>query len=214
LEAAAKGLSVALVTLDSRLASSLLAEASDRGVRVLHIAPGDEPPLSVKAIITKRTEKTGPSSHHVIFAEDYSSPRAILDRAVEVCAGKSEARHVTVSIDPGKRMGVAFLTDGVVVRTTTCFSNEELVESIDEFVRNHPQSELSFVIGSGAPSHREEMLRFLRSRLPYIWGNSVNLVPEDRTSLRKSWLRGRKTTDEVAAASLPNRLRRTRLGSQ
>jgi len=202
---------IAIITSDTRLASRILSEAASRGVEAMHVMSETDLPLSAKVIITKRLEFPEPSYGHTVFAEDYTSPTAIIDRAIEVCAGKAEARQITVSLDPGKRVGAAYLVDDVVVRTATYTDYEMLASSIEEFVKNHPNVSLSVVIGAGAPNHRDEMLRFLKKRLPFLSNASIHLVPEDRTSRQRSWMRSRRGMDESAAASLQRRLRRVKL---
>ncbi len=205
--------SVAVYTSDTRLASRIADEAASRGVRVKRVLSWDEIPLSTQVIISTRRDNPMKGHGHIIYAEDYTSTRAVIDRALELCSGKEKVREITISLDPGKRVGVAFIVDGAVIRTETHTDYENLAQSMEDFINNHAGARVFILAGSGAHPYRDEMLEYLRKRLPKLFEQAtLKLVPEHGTSRRPAWLPGRRRADELAAAALPKKLRRVSRG--
>jgi len=123
---------------------------------------------------------------------------------IELSSNKFDVQEVSVSIDPGKRVGAAFLADEVVVRTSTYTDYDRLVDDIEEFAENHRGSRLNILIGSGAREYRDKLIEKLRTRLKHR-SPKIYLIPEHGSSRM-----GRKIkVDEEAALIFHRRFKRT-----
>jgi hypothetical protein len=196
---------IAVATSDFRLVSRLLSEGARRGLSVIHVVHPSEIPLTVKVLIMKRGEMVWESVKiPTIYADDFTSPTSVLDRAMEIAAGKADSRAATISIDPGRRVGVAFIVDEYVIRTESFTDIVNLERSIREFIENHKMLETDVIIGSGAPEYREAVLELIR-RIPSLSQAPVKIVPEEGTSKIGLMARRRRGSDEYAASTLAMR---------
>lgn len=192
---------VAVLTHDHVLASRLRDEGLRRGLKVVHVTSAGDIPLSVRVVISRRGECGDIRSWSVIYAEDFPSPVSLLDKAVEVAAGRADAKTATISIDPGSRIGVAYMVADLLVRTGTYTDLEGLERDLREFISSHRGLTPNVVIGSGAPQYRERLIRMIRS-IPGLGDAPIEIVSEEGTSRRGFVGGGRRGRDERAAANL------------
>ncbi len=199
-------LKIAVLTSDAKLARSVIEEAEGRGLKVDHVASLSEIPLAVKAVIVKRSEYKELEHWTPVYADEFNSATAIVDRAVEIAYSKKEVKQAVVAVDPGKTVGAAFLADNILLRMESFTDYNQLTESIVDFFKNHPNSEHLILVGSGAAEYREKLVSTLLSKKPYINPEMVQNVPEKNTS---KLAKGR---DEVAAVLLARMKRYARKG--
>lgn len=203
-------LEVAVLTSDFRLLSRLVEEGRRRGVRIVHTADSSHIPLTARVVVTKRGEMTaGETGLPTVYADDYGSVTSVVDRAVEVAAGREWARTVTISVDPGSRAGLAFIVGDLLVRTESFTDLSDLERCVKEFVEGHKGMTAKVVIGSGAPQYREQVINMIR-RMPELANAKVEIVSEEGTSKRGLFGKRRRGRDEDAAAILSMRRRHVR----
>ncbi len=199
-------LKIAVLTSDAKLARSVVEEAAGRGLKADHVASPSEIPLAAKVVIVKRGEYKGLEHWTPVYADEFNSATAIVDRAVEITYLKKEVKQAVVAVDPGKKVGAAFLADNLLLRMESFTDYRRLTSSIVDFFKNHPNSKHLILVGSGAAEYREKLVRALLSKKPYINPEMVQNVPEKNTS---KLAKGR---DEVAASLLLRMKRHARKG--
>ncbi len=198
---------ITLVTSDFKLVSRLLTEAARRGLRIIHASNPSEIPLKARVLIMKRAEMIKvPVNIPIVYADDYTTATSVLDRAVEIAAGRNDARTATISIDPGRRIGLAYIVGDYVVRTESFTDITGLERSVAEFMANHSWLEVEVVIGSGAPEYRDAVLAAIR-RMPSLGDAPITIVPEEGTSRIGPGGKRRRMSDEHAASVLAMRKR-------
>ncbi|MEM4302821.1 MAG: hypothetical protein QW470_00025 [Candidatus Caldarchaeum sp.] len=190
---------IAVLTSDMKLARNVVEEAVRRGLKADHVTNPGDIPLAAKAVVVKKGEFKEITHGNPVYADEYTSPTAIVDRAIEVAYSKDKIRKVVVAVDPGKTMGAAFLADNILLRMESYTDYKHLTSSVSEFFKNHPNSKQAVIIGSGAPEFREKLLKTLLSKTSSINPQIIHSVPEKNTTkLAKGW-------DEAAAALLLRR---------
>lgn len=188
-----KRFQLAVVTLDLKFGKQIADEASKRGIEARHYESMDKVPLSADTIIVKRNEHSEVSSEKVFVAEPQSSPRSIVDKAIETGYRKKKVAKAIVVIDPGKKTGAAFFADDILLRTETYFTNEPLIDDVAEFFSNHREAQRLILIGEGAPDFRQTLITQLTNKVPELTAENIVTVPEKNSSK----LAGGK--DEIAA---------------
>ncbi|HIQ28962.1 MAG TPA: hypothetical protein EYH45_00180 [Candidatus Caldiarchaeum subterraneum] len=193
----------AIMLQDRRLADKIIKEARSRGVTLMQVLDTHVIPLNTKVLITSRSDLKEPTHLTPVFVEDFTSVRAIIDKVIEVNAGKKKIREVTISIDPGKRMGVAFIADGVIIRTANYTDYNNLISDILEFANIHPTAQLNIVIGSGAGEYRDKLIEKINQQFT---DKSINiyLIPEHGSSHHGIKIK----IDETAALTFHKRFRK------
>ncbi|MEM4287512.1 MAG: hypothetical protein QXV97_01740 [Candidatus Caldarchaeum sp.] len=194
-----KQLRIAVLTRDVRLARNVVEEAARRGLKADHITNPRDIPLAAKAVVMKKGEYREIKYGKPVYADEYTSPTAIVDKAIEAAYMKDKIKRAVVAVDPGKTMGAAFLADNLLLRMESYTDCEHLTANVSEFFKNHPNAEHAVIIGSGAPEFREKLIETLLSKPSAINPEIIHSVSEKDTSkLAKGW-------DEAAAALLLRR---------
>jgi len=194
-------LAIAVVTRDVKLANAVIEEAERRGVKAIHAVDPAQIPLSVKAAVVKLGEGIGTGHAAPVSVEDYNSAVAAVDRAMEISLGRAIVEKAIVGIDPGKKVGAAFIADNILLRTESYTDFTELAEAVNTFFRNHSKSRHLVLMGSGAPEYRERLTSKLLERNPFLRPEDIITVSEENTSKHAGGV------DELAATYL---LRRSR----
>jgi len=133
-----------------------------RGVKFVHLTSSDAIPAYITVAISTRNERKSTSISKMLIQEDFPSVTSLVDRAYELSLGKNCCRAATVSIDPGKRIGAAFLCDDLLTRTEVFHRKQEAAEEAELFFKSHQCQRSEVIIGAGAPEHRDQLLYYLR----------------------------------------------------
>lgn len=120
-------------------------------MRFIHLTSADAIPAYITAVISTRTECGFCSSSQVLIQEDFPSTTSLVDRAYELSLGKNRCKATTVSIDPGKRIGAAFLCDDLLIRTEVFYTKEDVAKEAELFFKSHQSRDSKVIIGTGAP---------------------------------------------------------------
>jgi hypothetical protein len=194
-------LAIAVVSRDVKLANAVIEEAERRGVKAIHVIDPAQIPLSVKAAVVKLGEGIGAGHAAPVPIEDFNSAVAAVDRAMEISLGRVFVEKAVVGIDPGKKVGAAFIADNILLRTESYTDFTELAEAVNTFFENHSRSRHMVLMGSGAPEYRERLVSMLLEKNPDLRPEDIITVSEENTSKHAGGV------DELAASYLLRKLR-------
>lgn len=158
---------VGLVTLDLRLAALVRKASREYRLDVVHAASSEELPLDVEVVIAKRAEGLKIDHRKILYWEDFSSVDELIEYALELALTGLSYTMAVVAIDPGKRLGAAYLLDNRVVKTGAYGMIDELVEEVGRFLERHGRAERKYVIVGAASGFElvKQVLRKLEKRL-------------------------------------------------
>lgn len=185
-----------------RVAKELKKELVRRRVKFIHLTSADAIPAYITVVISTRREYSSASSTQVLIREDFPSTVSLVDQAYELSLGRDRCKVATVSIDPGKRIGVAFLCDDLLIRTEVFHIKQDVVQEAQLFFESHQSQDNRVIIGAGASEHRDELLQRLRGiSVPNL---EIYLVNEN-SSRRNVYISGDLSDDECSALSISSR---------
>jgi len=114
-----------------------------------------------------------------------------VDRAIARSMDRERPGKMIVGIDPGKRPGMAFLLDGILVKISRTSNDEMVLDRIISSIEAFKPSSMLVRIGDGAPRSRDTITDSIKIRkIP------MELVDERRTTT------GKKFRDEAAAVMI------------
>jgi hypothetical protein len=157
---------IAIVTSSGRAYYKLVTELKKRELAFFSLTPHDVIPTTVKVVVT--TERDQPAVDHpqvLVYAVD-EDPAPVIDQAIQRLKGKDGYGHLVFGVDPGKRVGVAVLDDGAVVRTRMLGSIEEAATTIGDAVKSMAAHKIIVRIGDGAPAYNGAFIALLDAALP------------------------------------------------
>lgn len=191
-----------MVTCNLRTAKKVTRELERREIKFIHLTSADAIPEYITVLISTRGDLPLTSSSQVLMQEDFVSTTSLVDRAYELSLGKNRYKIVTVSIDPGKRIGAAFLCDDLLVRTEVFHAKKEVAEEAEVFFKSHQSHWNRIIIGAGAPEHRDQLLHHLRQiSIPHL---KLYLVDE-YSSHGNIYLSQKLSKDESSAILISSR---------
>ena len=161
---------IAVATISGKLYYLVVNELKRRNIPFVSLIPGESVPIEVKAVITTGKERKLINHGKVIACDVAHDPVAAVSEALQTVQGKERFERVTIGVDPGEVFGLAVLAAGRVVETENCYSLHEIVQRIDQVVRdlveNMSISSICVKIGDGVPDCRERLLNTLDETLP------------------------------------------------
>lgn len=135
-------------------------------------------PLSAKMVVLSREEGLKPpAGFKTVYVEDYASLECL---ALHVASGIGPPRpksSLAVAIDPGQRLGIAYVVDGRVVRTCTYSGVAAFERDLKLVVECLGEGrQLAFYIGYRPEQITHELVTALKRRYP---GAVIQLLPEE-----------------------------------
>ncbi len=177
--------SVGLVTLDMKFASLFREAVSKMGIKIIHALDIDELPLSVLVVVAKKSElQLENVKRRILYVEDYSSLEELIEKVLEALNEVESYQNVLIAIDPGKTIGVAYLVNGKIIKTSKYFYEESMLEDIKTFLERHREAEEKIIV-IGSTTTQEELSRFLQLMTKHfkgIEGLRVEVIDEFRTT--------------------------------
>jgi hypothetical protein len=167
--------SIAVVTEDFSLYHDLVVRLKRRGIAFASLSPKDPIPDDVGVVITSPEEAARIAFRPTVVTR--GDLEDALDQALKALAGREPFQKVVIGIDPGRRIGVAALADGVVVSSAKCESVDEAVNRVRLFLQRHPASRQVIRIGHGAPTVRNVLIQRLENT-----GVPIEIVDETSTT--------------------------------
>ncbi|MCS7094563.1 MAG: hypothetical protein NZ988_01960 [Thaumarchaeota archaeon] len=169
-----RGLSIGLVTRDPVLASKVLSAGRSAGCSVLWVSSPDELPLHVDAVIVGSDASVSEHLRPTVkVGEEVSAECAVL-RAIAASRSRG-APKLEVSVDPGRRMGLVVLLNGVVIASSVLVEVSELIEAVKDVVRCVRTDPSVIYVGSRPGPELRDLLSAIKSNFP---SSEVTLVPE------------------------------------
>jgi hypothetical protein len=183
---------VGICTEDFSELHDLVALLGQLGVRFIIAGPDETVNTMVDCLILD--ERVGSPC----FAVEPASvvpldpdPLLTVDRALASSWGLSDAKVLTVGIDPGSRPGVAYLLDGRLVAVIRTSSVQALIGNVIKRRRAFRAKRTVVKVGNGDPVTRDEIITSLRRvRLKPV------VVDERNTT------RSKRHRDEMAAIQI------------
>ncbi|MCS7126258.1 MAG: hypothetical protein NZ929_05035 [Aigarchaeota archaeon] len=210
--------SVGLVTLDMKFASMFKEASSKVGFKVIHVLSLDELPLSVKVVVTTEKEISKFAGNRtIVYAENYGSMEEILEKVMEIMLGIDIYKSVLIAIDPGKTVGVAYLVNDKIIKTSRYVYEEKMIDDLKSFLERHRDAgEKIIIIGSTTTiEESSRLLETLSKSLSKFEGLRMEIIDESRTA--KGLIPKEKgvSRDEYSAIllSLRNKLKLRRVES-
>jgi len=171
---------IAVATVSGKAYYLLVNELKARGLDFLSLTPQESVPIVIEVVITTAAERHFVKHPKVLIFKNDADPAEVVNEAVRMIQGKKSAETIVVGVDPGKTFGLAVLSDGTVLETTTCSSIEETVHTIVNSLTNLKAACQIVNVGNGAPSVTVELLSLLDQTLPK--SVAIEVVSEAGTS--------------------------------
>ncbi|MCS7146468.1 MAG: hypothetical protein RMJ28_00825 [Nitrososphaerota archaeon] len=189
--------SVAVIVRDNAKAVKVMNALRRLRVQPIWVTDVVSVPLTVKVAVASREEGLKPQGRFKTFyLEDYSSPDCLaLQLALSLSPPKPKS-SLAVAIDPGRKLGVAYVVDGNVLETRayadlSAFEDDcrKVVECLGEGRR------LAFYIGYRPESVTHELASRLKSLYPSA---KLLLLPDEGEGFKLEGL----SRDEEAALKI------------
>ncbi len=194
---------IAIVTVSARAYYKLTSEFKKRAIPFLSLTDPYNIPPSVKVIITtERIEKTDEMPFQLIYNE-LDDPTDIVVKAIQISRGKPKYDNLSIGVDPGKRIGIAVVSNQGVIFSTTSLSVDKAVHAIIESIDNIQADTKSVKVGNGGGIYCKKIVDALNDKLPF--NVSLEIVNESGTSSGNGWMMKRSMIDMVSAAVISTR---------
>jgi hypothetical protein len=198
---------IAVATTSGKAYYLIINELKKRNMPFLSLTPNESIPIEIKAVITTENERKEINHERVLVYRDGVEPEALINEAIQIVQGKGYYDRLVIGIDPGEVFGLAVLADGKVVETGNCFSVENTVNRIKDFLKSLESTSITSVsikIGNGVPAFKEKLLQALDEALPKdITLESVSEAGTDRNLSETKHRRGLR--DIVSAIQIAGR---------
>ncbi len=171
---------VAVLLRDNAKALKVLEACRRIGIQALWVTALEEIPLTVKVAVASREEGLSlPSRLKTLYLEDYPSPECIALQAASNLGPNRPPTSLDIAIDPGRRLGVAYVVDGYVVKTHTYPSIEAFEEDCRMTVKCLGENRrLAFYIGYRPEALTHELVARLKKQYPTA---TIQVLPDDGT---------------------------------
>jgi hypothetical protein len=185
---------VGLCTEDFSFMHDALTVLRIRRIPHLVVEPGSivEGPVDC-LIIDHGIERPVFSTSSPVIIEPSRDAGETIDTAVSTILGVNRPKLLVIGIDPGKRPGMAFLADGVLVSIYRATGPDDVIDRIHRGRRAYIPASLMVRLGNGDPETRDPILKKLEME-----DIRVELVDETRTTTTKRF------RDENAAVQIGN----------
>jgi hypothetical protein len=171
---------IAVATVSGKAYYMIVNELKSRKIDFISLTPHEDVPLNIRVVITTEAERSHIKHSQILTYQENTNPSAIVDEAMKLVEGKRHFETIIVGVDPGKTFGIAVLNDGNVLKTTTCSSIAETVNTIVRFFREQQAVVRILKVGNWAPTYTAELIPLLDSALPK--DVTIEIVHEAGTS--------------------------------
>ena len=164
---------IGIATKDLKIAKKICNELKKRRLKYIFLTPeGDFPTYLRVLIYGYKNEFKESSIKNVLFYEDYDSPSKIVDRAYEIALGRKNYSNIIVAIDPGNRIGAAFICDNLIIKTMLFHNIKNLLNEIDSFFKMHFNCRKIILIGKGAYEIGNKIINAINKK----YGKEIELI--------------------------------------
>ena len=150
-------------------------------------------PKRIGVVLTSKAESREIKAQKIVSVDTFDTVDHAVDMALKKLTGKKLYKLVFIGIDPGERPGIAVVGNDMLLQKIQVESPEEVVHTIQRFLKLYPSKETYIRIGHGSILTRN---RIINSLIPL----NVPIEIVDETSTTPSHQMGRSKRDEEAAA--------------
>ncbi|MGA1822192.1 MAG: hypothetical protein ACMUIG_06675 [Thermoplasmatota archaeon] len=183
---------IGLYTDDFSLIHDMTMELNSRNVTLVPCPIGEEVRDGIDSLIIDSNISWNPhvsGNFQVVAAMDV--PSATADRAVSAGMGRYRPGCLRIGIDPGARPGIAFIADGILIKTESASGIDDVGVIIERMIEAVEPERASIRIGGGDPENRDRIISSLD-------GISVPIEIVDE----RSTTRGNKFRDQNSAVRI------------
>jgi len=158
---------VAVATVLGRAYFHIVNMLKEHSIPFTSLVPGMSVPPKVCLIITTPEEQGLIDFNRVLVFCGVEEMDSLLSATKRLMLGKEAYKKIIIGIDPGEAMGLVVIADGKVIEQETCYSNQQLVLSIQRILKNinYTLTRVIIKIGNGVPVYRD-LLKELNDTLP------------------------------------------------
>lgn len=192
---------IGIATKDLKIAKKICSELEKRGLKYIFLTPEDNFPTYLRVLIYGyRKEFKETTIKNILFYEDYNSPSKIIDKAYEIAFGREKYSNIVIAIDPGNRIGVAFMCDNLIIKTMLFCNIKEFLNELDSFLKMHFNSRKFVLIGKGAQKISDKIYNEVNKK----FGKDVKIIFIDEKFSNKNIFNMEKniSKDEKSAIAL------------
>jgi hypothetical protein len=158
---------VAVATVRGKAYFHIVNMLREQNIPFTSLIPGEAVPPKVKLVITTEQERHLIDFQRVLIFSGEDELDSLLSETKRLLLGKDAYEKIVIGVDPGEAIGLAVVADGKVIAEETCYSNHELLWSIQKIIKNvnYTLTSVTVKIGNGVPVYRE-LLEDLDYALP------------------------------------------------
>ncbi|MCL2475761.1 hypothetical protein [Candidatus Bathycorpusculum sp.] len=147
-------------------------------ISFLSLVPGTPVPPKVELVITTPQERHLVNFEQVLVFCSEDELDSLLNATKRLMLGKEAYKRIVIGIDPGEAIGLAVIADGKIIEQETCYSNQQLVLSIQKILKSvdYTLTKVIIKIGNGVAVYRD-----LLKELDYVLPMQIVLMVVDET---------------------------------
>jgi hypothetical protein len=186
---------IGIYTKNFLLYHDLLENLKRRKIPYISLSSSKKISNNVGLIITSHNEIHDIKINKVIAADIYDSIDQVIDIALQMLIGKDQYSRLLIGIDPGEKPGIAIIGDDILLKKTHVNSPENILKTIQRFLKDYPSKKTLIRIGNGSIIYRNRMInKLINLEIP------IEIVNEKKTTINQNVGRYRK--DGEAAANI------------
>lgn len=178
-----KELLIGICTRDFSILHDVLKLLKERGVHHVVLEEGGTWDSGMDSLALQEGSEapffTLRSPPIVGFSKD---PSITVDRAISAALGRYRPREMLIGIDPGKRPGLAFIADGVLISAQRSTGPSDIISRLNKGKKAFKPGSLLVRIGNGDPESRDPIVKAVRNA-----GYPLEIVDESRTTKTKRY---------------------------
>ena len=172
---------IGILTTSGKAYYKLVSEFRRRGLQFISLIPKEVIPFYVKVVITTESERENIDFSEILIYDESTDPSTVVDDAVQLLRGKKDFREIILGIDPGQRVGLAVLGDGIILKTMELTNIQEKVEEIIQILTETKAKKKIVRIGNGVKKEQKKLIKLLNEELPH--NIIIESVEEDGVSM-------------------------------
>jgi len=150
-----------LCTQDFSVVFDLVTVLNDRGIGFVMMAPGEIVERHIDAAIVQGRSAVFVRSDPVVL-RPLKDPGNTVDRAVAMVMGVFEPRKMVLGIDPGLRIGIAVIADGIVIDASFTMEPSRVLARLRDAKKALRPRHVLVRIGNGDPKRRDSIIAILK----------------------------------------------------
>jgi len=147
---------VAVATLNSKIYFGLVERLKRKNIGFISKKPWEPIPLGVKIVFTTKDEASNIKHHTIVFCEEGNLDRVVEEASaiIQGLDGKS-FDELLVGIDPGKTIGLAVVSRGVVLNSSTKHSLKDVFQTLEQTIQSLKPKRVLVKVGTGGCLNQE-----------------------------------------------------------